>query len=344
MRPVNRYRAATTLVVLICMVGVVVICHYEMWKHHEIQVESAQTLDIQSGDSFVDIASSLKTMGIIRNVGYFELLARTSGSAASIQAGEYSFSGTYTPVSVLQNLVSGKVVTRTLTLPEGGSFKDLVQVLASAPKLNFDLPNLRVEAALAELGIRRTWAQIPSDHGEGWFFPDTYQYTNTTQASEILITAHNKMIEELRDVWQNRDQSIPFKKPYDMLILASIIEKESGVPQDQQRISGVFCRRLNKGMRLQADPTVIYGLGDTFTGNLTRAHLNMENPYNTYRNFGLPPTPIASPSRAALEAAAHPAPGDALYFVARGDGTSEFSATLEEHNRAVRQYQSNQGN
>lgn len=326
------------------MVCVVAFCHYEIWKHHEIQVEGAHTLDIQSGDTFATIASNLKTLGIIQNVGYFELLARMSGSAASVKAGEYSFSGTYTPVSVLQNLVSGNVVTRTLTLPEGGTVKDFVQILASAPKLNFDVANLRVETALAELGIKRTWAQIPSDHGEGWFFPDTYQYTSSTQASDILITAHHKMIEELREVWRNRDQSIPFKKPYDMLVLASIIEKESGVPEDQQKISGVFCRRLNKGMRLQADPTVIYGLGDTFSGNLTRTHLNTDHPYNTYRNFGLPPTPIASPSRATLEAAAHPAEGDALYFVARGDGTSEFSATLEEHNRAVRLYQLNQGN
>lgn len=332
------------LVVLICMLGVIVFCHYEAWRQHEIHIDGAQTLDIQPGDSFTDIVSRLNTIGIIQNVGYFEFLARMSGATGSIQAGEYLFSGTYTPVGVLQDLVQGNVVNRTLTLPEGGTVKDFIQVLASAPKLDFDIANLSIEAALTELGVAKKWEQIPSGHGEGWFFPDTYQYAKSTRASEILTTAHNKMTEELRESWRNRDHTIPLKTPYELLILASIIEKESGILEDQKQISGVFSRRLTKGMRLQADPTVIYGLGDEFSGSLTRAQLNMDHPYNTYRNYGLPPTPIAAPSRAALQAAANPAPGDALYFVARGDGTSKFSATLEEHNRAVRKYQLNQEN
>ena len=341
MGPLNRSRTIATVVVLICALGVVAFCHYEMWKHHEIEIEEAKSLEIQPGDHFADIASKLQTQGIIQNIGYFELLARVSNSAGSIQAGEYSFSGKYTPVTVLQNLVDGNVVTRTLTLPEGGSFDEFLQILESTPKIDFNLTNRSVETALAELNISGNWDQIPSNHGEGWFFPDTYQYTTSTQASEVLSIAHRKMIDELREAWTQRDPTTPLNTPYELLILASIIEKESGIVEDQRQISGVFSRRLTKRMRLQADPTVIYGLGDKFDGNLTRSQLNMDHPYNTYRNYGLPPTPISAPSRAALQAAANPASGDALYFVARGDGTSEFSATLEEHNRAVRKYQLN---
>ena len=342
MRPLNRSRTIATLVVLICALGVVVFCHYEVWKHHEIEIEETKSFEIQPGDSFTDIASKLRSLGIIQNVGYFELLARMSNSTGAIQAGEYSFAGTYTPVSVLQNLGQGNVVTRMLTLPEGGSYSEFLNILEAAPKIDFDLTNRSVETALAELTAARMSTNIPSDHGEGWFFPDTYQYTTSMRASEILIIAHRKMLEELNEAWMERDPTTPLNTPYELLILASIVEKESGIVEDQKQISGVFSRRLLKRMRLQADPTVIYGLGDSFDGNLTRLHLNMDHPYNTYRNYGLPPTPIASPSRAALQAAANPAPGDALYFVARGDGTSEFSATLEEHSRAVRKYQLNQ--
>ena len=323
------------------MVGVLVLCHYEIWKHHKIQVADEQSLEIQPGDSFKTIASNLQTIGIIHNVRYFEFLARLTDSTGSIQAGEYLFSGTYTPGTVLNNLVQGNVVTRMLTLPEGGTFKDFLQILATAPKIDFDVSDLSVEVALEVLDIAGTWEQVPSKHGEGWFFPDSYQYATLTRASDILRTAHSKMIEELSEVWQYRDQASSLTTPYELLILASIIEKESGIVEDQKQISGVFSRRLSKRMRLQADPTLIYGLGDAFTGNLTRSHLRLDHPYNTYQNYGLPPTPIAAPSLTALQAAANPAAGDALYFVARGDGTSEFSATLEEHNRAVRKYQLN---
>ena len=342
MGPLNRSRTIATVVVLVCVLGVVMFCHFEAWKHHEIEIEEPQALEIQPGDNFADVASKLRSQGIIQNIGYFELLARMANSTGSMQAGEYSFSGTYTPETVLQNIVRGNVVTRTLTLPEGGSFAEFLNILESAAKIDFDLTNLGVETVLAGLKVERTWLEIPSNHGEGWFFPDTYQYTTSMRASEVLNIAHSKMLDELREVWLQRDPATPLSTPYELLILASIVEKESGVIEDQKQISGVFSRRLSKRMRLQADPTVIYGLGDAFDGNLTRAHLNMDHPYNTYRHYGLPPTPIAAPSRAALQAAANPAPGDALYFVARGDGTSEFSATLEEHNRAVRKYQLNQ--
>ena len=344
MRPLDRSRAVATLVVLTCTLGVVALCHYEMWKHSEIEISEAQSLEIQPGESFTSIAKNLQAMGVIQNIRYFEFLARMMDSAGSIQAGEYTFSGTHTPKSVLQKLVQGNVVTRMLTLPEGGTFQDFLRILETTPRLNFDIADLSVETALTGLGVKDEWEHIPSEHGEGWFFPDTYQYGASTRASEILFTAHNKMVEELREAWRQRDLSTPLIKPYELLVLASIVEKESGVKEDQVQISGVFSRRLSKRMRLQADPTVIYGLGHNFTGNLTRSHLNQNHAYNTYRNYGLPPTPIAAPSRAALQAAANPAPGDALYFVARGDGTSEFSATLEEHNRAVRKYQLNREN
>ena len=344
MRPLNGSRAVATLVVLTCMVGVIVVCHYEAWRHQEILLDGEHRVEIQSGDTFSTIASDLEVKGIIQNMGYFELLARVSDATGSIQAGEYLFSGSYTPSRVLQELIRGNVVNRLLTLPEGGTLSDFVQILATTPKLDFDIDDLNVGTALEELGLEQVWEGIPTSHGEGWFFPDSYQYTTPTSASDVLRTAYAKMTKELGDVWQNRDQSTHLTTPYELLILASIIEKESGVIEDQRQIGGVFSRRLIKGMRLQADPTVIYGLGETFTGNLTRRHLRTDNPYNTYLRYGLPPTPIAAPSLAALQAAANPASGDALYFVARGDGTSEFSATLEEHNRAVRKYQLNREN
>ena len=342
MGPLNRSRTIATIVVLVCVLTVVLFCHFEAWKHHEIQIEQPESLEIQPGDNFTDIVSKLRSQGLIQNVRYFELLARMANSTGSIQAGEYSFSGTHTPETILQYIVQGNVVTRWLTLPEGGVFTEFLHILNSTSRIEFDLANRSVESALAGLNVEQTWTQIPSTHGEGWFFPDTYQYTTSMQASEVLKIAHRKMLDELHEVWTHRDPATPLSTPYELLILASIIEKESGVVEDQKQISGVFSRRLSTRMRLQADPTVIYGLGDSFDGNLTRAHLNMDQPYNTYRNYGLPPTPIAAPSRAALQAAANPAQGDALYFVARGDGTSEFSATLEEHNRAVRKYQRNQ--
>ena len=176
-------------------------------------------------------------------------------------------------------------------------------------------------------------------HPEGWFFPDTYSYSATDSVSDILVQAHGQMQRILDRAWQARDADLPYKTAYEALIMASIIEKETGVTYERPEIAGVFVRRLQRGMRLQTDPTVIYGMGDAYKGNIRRKHLKQLTAYNTYRINGLPPTPIAMPSAAAIEAALHPLPGSSLYFVARGDGSHYFSDSFAEHQRAVRQYQ-----
>ena len=176
-------------------------------------------------------------------------------------------------------------------------------------------------------------------NAEGWFFPDTYRYRRGEKSSVILRRSYERMKQELNLAWNNRHANLPYRSDYELLIMASIVEKESSRFEDRLRVAGVLIRRLQQGMRLQVDPTVIYGLGDDFGGNLTRKHLRMPSPYNTYLDYGLPPTPICSPSKDSLLAAAHPADGDELYFVARGDGSTHFSSTLQEHQRAVRKYQ-----
>ncbi|MCY4427480.1 MAG: endolytic transglycosylase MltG, partial [Halieaceae bacterium] len=219
-----------------------------------------------------------------------------------------------------------------VTLPEGISLHQALQLLSSQPQL---------QTILEGVGDPRLLALVaPRNSAEGLFFPDTYRFNRGDTDLGILRRAQFKMERELEREWSLRQEQLPLSSPYEALILASIIEKETGLAAERERIAGVFVRRLQRRMRLQADPTVIYGLGESFTGNLRRSHIeDASNPYNTYRHFGLPPTPIALAGGAALRAALHPAAGNELYFVARGDGSHEFSAIMEQHERAVRRYQ-----
>jgi UPF0755 protein len=219
-------------------------------------------------------------------------------------------------------------------LLEGWTLGQTLDYLAGLDTLRHALADTPEAQLMATLGLEPQMA-------EGWFFPDTYRFERGTQDVAVLLTAHRKMQQELDRVWQERDADLPYSHPYQVLIMASLIEKETGLDAERAKIARVFTSRLEQGMRLQTDPTVIYGLGEDFDGNLTRAHLNQDGPYNTYRRAGLPPTPIALPGKRSLEAAVHPAPGAYLYFVARGDGSSQFSATLDEHLAAVRRYQLN---
>ncbi|WP_420812905.1 endolytic transglycosylase MltG [Macromonas bipunctata] len=260
---------------------------------------------------------------------YFWLLF--SGRSGSIKPGTYALKPGITPPELLDKLARGDQIRYRVTLIEGWNIRQVQRALRQAPHLRFDLPDDPQQWLAA---IDR-----PAGHPEGRFFPDTYLYTQGGNASAILRQAAAAMDKRLQAAWEQRQPGLPLQTPEQALILASIIEKETGHPGDRAQIAAVFVNRLRIGMRLQTDPTVIYGLGARFDGNLRKTDLQTDTPYNSYTRAGLPPTPIAMPGAAALKAAVQPAPDTkALYFVARGDGTSHFSATLEEHNAAVQRY------
>ena len=301
------------------------------WASQPLALDDRIEIVIEPGDSFTTVVETLDRAGAV-TPRLFSLRAKERRLQVRVQSGEYAIVPGETADGLLDRLASGDVVSHRFRVEEGSNMYRLLARLASDSRLEFDLPNNAYEDLLERLGL-------PSGHPEGRFFPDTYQFARGYRASALLRRAYRKMEAELADAWRGRSAQVPYASSYDALTLASIVEKETAASQDRARVAGVFVRRLAKGMRLQSDPTVIYGLGDAYDGNLTRRHLDTDGPYNTYRRHGLPPTPIAFPSRAAIDAALHPDDSDALYFVSRGDGTSQFSATLAEHNAAVRRFQ-----
>lgn len=257
---------------------------------------------------------------------------RLSGQSRQLKAGSYEFSGPLTPRSLVDKLVRGDVAQRSVTLVEGYTFAQWRGLLRAAPSLNPDTAALSDAAIMEKLGR-------PGIHPEGRFFPDTYLYAKGSSDLVVLRRALESMDQRLAAAWASRTADCPLRNPDELLTLASIVEKETGRASDRAQIAAVFSNRLRKGMLLQTDPTVIYGLGARFDGNLRKRDLLTDTPWNTYTRAGLPPTPIAMPGQDALLAAAQPPQSDAIYFVARGDGSSQFSATLDEHNRAVRKFQ-----
>ncbi|MEZ5456186.1 MAG: endolytic transglycosylase MltG [Lysobacteraceae bacterium] len=284
-------------------------------------------------------ASLMRSLGILRSAGireghdlYWRFLAHELGVQSRLKAGEYRLAAELTPGAVLQQLADGKVIQRKFTVIEGWNFRELRAALAELDAVQHTLGEVSDAEIMRQLGREGVAA-------EGRFLPETYHYTRNTTDIALLRRAMQSMDQALAEAWETRQPGLPLRSPDEALILASIIEKETGQHGERAEIAGVFVRRLQIGMRLQTDPTVIYGLGADFDGNLTRAHLQTDTAWNTYTRDGLPPTPIAMPGRAALRAAVQPAAGKALYFVARGDGSHAFSNTLNEHNRAVQQYQ-----
>ena len=286
---------------------------------------------IEPGTSGSSIIKRLAGSGFTRYSWQWRLLMRLEPPA--IKAGEYQLEPGITPRELLQLLSSGAVVQYRFTLVEGWTFTQLLQALAKDEVLKQTLDPDSSEAG-DEAGAVLV-SSLGVDHPEGWFFPETYQFTRGDSDSDILDWAHKAMEKELGNAWEARNLDLPLNSPYELLILASIIEKETGREEERGQIAGVLIRRLQKGMRLQTDPTVIYGMGDSFDGNIRRRDLKTDTPYNTYTRSGLPPTPIAMPGRASLLAAARPDAGDAFYFVADGTGGHTFSATLQEHQEAV---------
>jgi UPF0755 protein len=293
----------------------------------------AVIVEIPAGMALSRVAARLEAEGVLRHGKLFEWYVRGSGHAGSVRAGEYRFPAGSTPRQVMAQLVSGQVVLHSLTIVEGWTFRQMRMAIAAHPAIRIILDELSDEEIMARLG--REGARP-----EGWFLPETYRFPRGTTDFELMRMAHEAMARELEAAWAVRRENLPLETPYEALILASIIEKETGLPEERAEIAGVFVRRLERGMRLQTDPTVIYGLGPEFTGRLRTVHLQTDTPYNTYTRRGLPPTPIALPGRESLAAAVQPLEGKTLYFVATGrpDGSHYFSATLEEHNRAVQRY------
>lgn len=293
----------------------------------------AVVVEVPAGVSLARIARKLEQAGVLRHGWLFEWYGRASGLAGRVRAGEYRFPPGETPREVMDRMVRGDVLLHSLTIVEGWTFREMRAAIAAHPAVQSGADKLTGEAVMERLGR-------PGESPEGWFLPETYRFPRGTSEFDLLRIAHEAMTEALETAWAQRHDGLPFDSAYEALILASIIEKETALPEERGEIAGVFVRRLQRGMRLQTDPTVIYGLGTDFDGNLRRQDLRTDTPYNTYTRAGLPPTPIALPGRGALLAAVQPSEGRALYFVATGrpDGSHEFSETLEQHNRAVQRY------
>lgn len=328
-----------TLIALLLLVALAYAGGQLLWRDYQRFLTTplgidgdSQVLEVPKGTGLRALARQLADAGTLTNPHYFIALAYSRDQANALKAGEYTLTAEMTPPELLERLVSGRAIQYAVTFIEGRRFADALAALHEQPQLVTKLNGLSDAEILATL-------ELEIDHPEGWFFPDTYFFRRGATDIELLKRAHGRMREVLNEEWAERDADLPLETSYEALILASVIEKETGLGEERPQISGVFVRRLRLGMRLQTDPTVIYGLGSEFDGNLTRAHLRTDSPYNTYTRFGLPPTPIALPGRAAIHAAVHPQPGESLYFVARGDGSHYFSASLDEHNCAVQRFQ-----
>ncbi|HLW73502.1 MAG TPA: endolytic transglycosylase MltG [Gammaproteobacteria bacterium] len=311
---------------------------YWRWEVEPLPI-GPQALDVEivPGESLRHVAQQFQEKGVLPHAWDLVAYARLHEAAGGLRAGEYRIESGLTVAGLLALLRSGKVVMHSLTLVEGWTFKQALAAVEQEPNLQHSLAGLDSHGMMQRLGFD---AASP----EGLILPDTYQFPRGTSDVAFLRRAHEASDQALDAVWAGRAKDLPYKSPYDALIMASIIEKETGQAAERGKIAGVFVRRLQKGMKLQSDPTVIYGLGDSYNGDITLKDLRTDTPYNSYTRYGLPPTPICLPGRASLDAAVHPEAGNALYFVARGDGTHEFSATLVQQNAAVAKYQLKHGN
>ena len=306
------------------------------WLHQPLDLgPEPLELAIEPGTTPRGVARDVVAAGVKTDARLLYAWFRVSGQDRAIKAGNYEIPPGTTPISLLQKLARGEEALRALTLVEGWNWRQVRQALAKEEQLKHDAAALTDEALMAQLGR-------PGVAPEGRFFPDTYTYAKGSSDIALLRRAMHAMDRHLEAAWAQRAADTPLKSADEALTLASIVEKETGKASDRGQIAGVFVNRLRVGMLLQTDPTVIYGLGEKFDGNLRRRDLQTDTPWNTYTRAGLPPTPIAMPGKASLLAAVQPEPTRALYFVAKGDGTSHFSASLDEHNRAVNRYQRGQ--
>lgn len=304
-----------------------------LYAHLELTPERLPVqFDLKTGSSLKSAARQMTDAGALGSPAQFVLLARLLDLAGKIKAGNYEINAPITPLALLRKVTEGDYTQSTITLVEGWTFRQVRKVLDEHPALRHDTRGLSEAEIRQRLGLGQPSA-------EGWFFPDTYHFSSGTSDWAILSRAHRLMQSRLAEQWEKRASGLPLQSPYEALILASIIEKETGKASERPLIAAVFINRLKIGMKLQTDPTVIYGLGESFDGNLRKRDLLADTAYNTYTRGGLPPSPIAIPGLASIAAALNPPENNLLYFVARGDGSSQFSRNLDEHNRAVAKYQ-----
>jgi UPF0755 protein len=312
------------------------------WFWHDMQQQLDSSIEIESGTvinytikpgmNLKLIGEDLVQQGILKHPYYFMLEGRLQGTDSQIKAGEYRIQPETTQRQLLKQFEAGKVVQHSLALIEGWSYKQIISAVSSNEVLITTLTDTDSETVMSALSH-------PDVHPEGRFFPDTYHFPSGMTDVEFLQRAYARMLEILDEEWQQKSDGLPYKTADEALTMASIIEKETAVASERAAIAGVFVRRLQKGMKLQTDPTVIYAMGENYNGNIRRKDLKTDSPYNTYVYAGLPPTPIALAGVEAIHAALHPEQGETLYFVAKGDGSHYFSKTLKEHNRAVAKYQ-----
>jgi UPF0755 protein len=307
------------------------------WRLHSalnqpLKLQSERLIEVVPGDTPGGLLNRLEADGVLDGAFWLRMYWRFNLPNQPLHSGEYRLTPQQSARDLLGLWRRGEVVQYSLTLVEGWSFRQVRTALSRQEALQQSLAGLDDKALMQRLGL-------PGVSPEGRFFPDTYRYVRGMSDLDLLKQARARLDEVLEQEWNKRAEGLPYRKPYDALVMASMVEKETGVAEERGQIAGVFVRRLRSGMRLQTDPTVIFGLGERYSGNLTRAHLLQPTPYNTYMIDGMPPTPIALAGREAIHAALNPVPGKSLYFVARGDGSHVFSDTLEQHNRAVREYQ-----
>jgi UPF0755 protein len=321
------------LVILLAGLAAAAAGGFFYYEKQELKFSPAPlTFDLKSGSSLRTVSRELSAAGVIGEPLWFEIIGRLHGNAPHIKAGNYEFESPTTPLKILQKITRGDATQAAIRFIDGWTFRQMREALDTHEAVKHDTQGMSPESIARKLGIADA-------QPEGWFFPETYHFSRGASDIAILRRAHRLMQTHLNAQWVKRAENHPLATPYEALILASIVEKETGKAADRAMVASVFVNRLRINMRLQTDPTVIYGMGDAFDGNLRRRDLQADTPWNTYTRGGLPPTPIAMPGLASIQAALNPAEGKMLYFVARGDGNSQFSRTLEEHNAAVNKYQ-----
>lgn len=333
-----RRRLVRPLLLLIAIVAAAIGgLLFDGWRqlHAPLRVDAAQTIEIAPGDTLAGVLVRMNAQHWLpsaRAALYLRLYVRWHAVGGRVRSGEYALDAQQNLLDALELFLSGRTIVHELRIVEGWTFAQALQAVRANPMIRQTLADTKPDAIMAAIGQ-------PGQHPEGRFFPDTYRFPKDTSDVALLRQAYAAMQKALAEEWAQRASDLPYATPDEALTMASIVEKETGVAAERAQIAGVFVRRLRLGMRLQTDPTVIYGLGERFDGNIRLVDLRTDTPYNTYTRAGLPPTPISLPGRAALHAALHPDDGQALFFVSRGDGTHVFSATLAEHEAAVRRYQ-----
>lgn len=330
-------RGLGRIVTLLVVLGLVFVVGGGIWLGNfatsSVEVPGDNLyFNIDRGLGVAQVSRILEANGLISDASAFVLLVRVLGKSGDIKAGSYQARGTVSPLRLVEKITQGEFAQGQIRFIEGWTFRQMRAALDAHPALTHETTGLGGREILEKLGVDQ-------EHPEGLFFPDTYHFAAGTSDLTILRQAYDKMQDVLASAWEERDSDLPVKTKYQGLILASIVEKETGDPTEREMVAAVFVNRLRRGMRLQTDPTVIYGLGEQFDGNLRKRDLQTDSPYNTYTRYGLPPTPIALPGEAAIYATLKPAQSSALYFVSKGDGTHQFSNSLAEHNRAVDQFQ-----